>query len=222
MRLVFRNLAPAILIFCPLAAYAQSVAQNNLAANPPKISSSSGACSATFNLKSAGIGDVHAFVVVSLPSGSLLELRGGPSIGGGGSISAPGSIPGSSGPQPSGNPFNCTTSHKWGVVVPYVGPHGKLGTDASGNAFYSPDGIASQVTYRSALGPGAQDNICSMANCMMTTIKALGASCKNYTVGTGALRNSNTLIAFALSSCGVPDPIPANVSAPGWGTRWEQ
>jgi hypothetical protein len=202
-------------------AAAGTVADNNLAANPPLYRSSDTTCTATFQLKPAGIQDHHGYVVVTGPDGKILELRGGPSRGGSGGTSVPGLDTSSSGDQPSGNPFNCVTSHQWGVVVPYVGRHGKLGTDASGGSVFSPDGNVQNPSYTVGIGPGAQKNVCAVANCMMSIIKVFGASCKIYTVGTGQLRNSNTLISLALSSCGVPDPLPAPMSATGWGNTWD-
>ncbi|PDQ20103.1 hypothetical protein CN311_16035 [Mesorhizobium sanjuanii] len=96
-----------------------------------------------------------------------------------------------------------------------------MGTDSSGMKIYSPDGNVSNPLFKVSIGKGAQKNVCAMANCMMTIIKALGASCKLYTVGTGKLRNSNTLISMAMASCGVPDPLPSSMSATGWGNDWE-
>lgn len=216
---ISRYSLPVVVFASFSAASAETVAENNRAGNPPLFTSEDTNCTAEFKLKSAGANDRHGFVVITGPDGRLLELRGGPSQGGSGGSSAPGSSSGS-GPQPSGNPFGCETSSRWGVVVPYVGLHGRLGTDDAGLVIYSPDGVAADVNYSVSIGPGTQPNICKMANCMMTIIKALGASCKNYTVGTGALRNSNTLISLALSSCGVSDPLPAGISAPGWGAGW--
>lgn len=202
----------------PYTVVADTVSQNNLAANPPLFSSSASTCSAEFQLKPAGVKDGHGFVVVTGPDGQKLELRGGPSKGGSDGISVPGSS--GSGDQPSGNPFACATSHEWGVVVPYVGRHGKLGNDSSGADIYSPDGNPN-LLYNTGIGPGAQKNVCVLANCMMTVIKALGASCKLYTVGVGQLRNSNTLISQAMASCGVQDPLPAGMTATGWGNSWD-
>lgn len=222
---VIRNQSAAIFsllvslsIFMPPAS-AASVEEENKAANPPLFPNSATSCQASFKLKPAFVGDHHGFVVIKGPDGKLLELRGGPSNGGSGA-----SVPGapSSGDQPPGNPFNCTTPHQWGVVVPYVGKHGNLGTDSGGTPIYSPDGRSAEHVFNVSIGRGAQPNICAMANCMMTIIKTMGASCKNYTAGTGRLRNSNTLISLALSSCGVPDPLPSPMTATGWGETWEQ
>ena len=204
------------LLLLSVAAAAGPVADNNKAASPPLFPASATACTAEFLLKPAGIDDQHGFVIVTGPDGAKLELRGGPSKGGSGGVSVPGLDPSSSGDQPSGNPFNCSTSHNWGVVVPYVGKHGKLA-----DGIYSPDGNAGTPLYRVGIGPGAQMNTCKLANCMMTVIKAMGASCKIYTVGIGRLRNSNTLISLAMSSCGVADPLPSSMTATGWGNGWE-
>lgn len=200
-------------------AEAETVAEANKAANPPMFSGTPANCKAEFKLKPAGIKDNHAFVVVTGPSGPL-ELRGGPSKGGSGNSSVPGLASPGMGTQPSGNPFNCTTTHEWGVVVPYVGKHGQLNS-GPGTPVFSPDGNPKDVVYSASIGAGAQKDVCAMANCMMTVIKALGASCKIYTVGTGILRNSNTLISQALASCGVKDPLPGTMSATGWGNKWE-
>jgi hypothetical protein len=215
MRLAHAGLYPLLILSLTSAsvAAAGSVADNNLAAKPPLYANNATNCTAEFKLRKLillGIEDSHGFVVVTGPGGKILELRGGPSKG-----------PSGSGDQPPGNPFNCTTSHELGVVVPYVGKHGKLGTDSSGTTIYSPDGNVQNPLYSVGIGPGAQTNVCAMANCMMNVIKALGASCKIYTAGTGKLRNSNTLISLALSSCGVPDPLPASTTATGWGNNWE-
>lgn len=201
-------------------ASADPVAENNKAANPPLFPNGSNACTAQFKLKPAGIKDHHGFVVVHGPNDVVLELRGGPSKGGGLSI-VPGSMSPASGPQPPGNPFNCSTSHQWGVVVPYIGKHGRLAISDSGSTVYSPDGKPEDIVLTANIGSGAQKDICKMANCMMNLMKTLGASCKIYTAGTGKLRNSNTMISLALSSCGVPDPLPAPMKATGWGNGWE-
>jgi hypothetical protein len=203
-------------------ARAGPVAEANLAANPPMYPTDETACTAEFFLKPVLLNDNHGYVVVTGPDGKKLELRGGPSrfdssVG----LAIPGLISLGSGEQPPGNPFNCTTSHKLGVVVPYVGKHGKLATDSSGNAVYSPDGEITTPSFTSSIGKGAQPNTCAMANCMMTVVKAMGQSCKIYTAGTGVLRNSNTLISLAMSACGLPDPLPKPMSATGWGNPWD-
>lgn len=206
--------------------WAASIAESNQVSQPPLFKVSENSCSATLFFKAVHLplpgveDDNHGFIVVDGPNGKKLELRGGPSKGGGVSTWVPGRITASSGDQPTGNPFNCTTTHNWGVVVPYIGPHGKLGTDTAG-AVYSPDGNTPNPTKTIKLGAGAQSNVCKLANCLMTMIKTLGGSCKIYTVGTGQLRNSNTVISTALASCGHADPLPANFRAVGWGTLWE-
>ena len=201
-------------------ASAGSVADNNLASSPPLFKDADTTCTAKFELKPAGVKDGHGYVVVTGPDGKALELRGGPSKGGGGGSSVPGSDQGSSGDQPSGNPFKCIATNKWGVVVPYVGLHGKVGIGPSNTPIYSPDGNVPHPLFSTVIGRGGQKNVCAMANCMMTVIKALGQSCQPYTVGVGKLRNSNTLISQAIASCGVPDPLPASMSATGWGNSW--
>lgn len=212
----------AIAIGLAGSAQADPVAEANLAANPPMYPAEATACTAEFLLRPVILSDHHGYVVITGPDGKKLELRGGPSrfdssVG----LSIPGLVSSGSGEQPPGNPFDCTTSHKLGVVVPYVGKHGRLGTDGSGNAVYSPDGDAATPSFKTVIGKGAQPNTCAMANCMMTVIKAMGQSCKIYTAGTGVLRNSNTLISLAMSACGLPDPLPAPMSATGWGNPWE-
>lgn len=208
-----------------LAGIAQAgpIEDANLAANPPMYAAGATACTAEFLLKPVSlVSDNHGYVVISGPDGEKLELRGGPSkfdssVG----LSIPGLISSGSGDQPTGNPFNCTTTHKLGVVVPYVGKHGLLGSDSGGNPIHSPDGNVSTPAFRTPIGKGAQPNTCAMANCMMTVIKAMGQSCKNYTAGTGVLRNSNTLISLAMAACGVPNPLPTPMTATGWGNPWE-
>lgn len=214
----------ALEIAIGLTGFAQAgpVAEANLAANPPMYPSNETACTAEFFLKPVLLNDNHGYVVVTGPDGNKLELRGGPSkfdssVG----LAIPGLVSSGSGEQPPGNPFNCTTNHKLGVVVPYVGKHGKLATDINGNAVYSPDGEITSPSFSASIGKGEQPNTCAMANCMMTVIKAMGQSCKIYTAGTGVLRNSNTLISLAMSACGVPDPLPKMMSATGWGNPWE-
>ncbi len=200
---------------------AASISESNKILTLPTFKDSDTKCSATLLFKPVTNNDQHGFVVVKGPDGKELELRGGPSKGGGTSAWVPGRISQASGDQPTGNPFNCSTSHKWGVIVPYVGPHGLLGKDAAGNTVYSPDGNVPNPTAAVSLGPGAQANVCKLANCIMTILQAQGKSCKIYTVGVGALRNSNTVVSMALAACGLSDPLPRSISAPGWGSNWE-
>jgi hypothetical protein len=170
MRSHQQRLSVFLVLFVSTAfgAAAGSVASNNMAANPPLYPSVDTGCAAKLELKPAGISDQHGYVVVTGPDGKMLELRGGPSRGGSSNVSAPGLDTSSSGDQPSGNPFGCTTSHPWGVVVPYVGKHGKLGTDDSGRPIFSPDGDVQHPIFSVGIGHGAQKNVCAMANCMMT------------------------------------------------------
>ena len=53
-------------------------------------------------------------------------------------------------------------------------------------------------------------------------MQAAGKSCLPYTVGIGNLRNSNTILSFALASCGVKNPLPAGIKATGWGGSWNK
>lgn len=211
----------ATLILSSKISLADSIAEANQAPDPPIISNSETSCKAGLFFKPVINNSQHAWVVVTRPGGEKLELRAGPQGGGSGSEIVPGLIVSNAAQQPTGNPFECGAGGpSWGVVTPYVGLHGRLGTDASGRDIYSPDGNVATPTAQFDLGSGAQDNICAMANCMMQMIKALGASCKNYQVGT-LPRNSNTVISQALASCGVADPKPINIDAPGWGRSWE-
>ena len=190
----------------------ETVAKQNKAANPPLVDANSRRCAVSLQFTAVLNSDNHAFLVVTRPDGSKTEIRGGPSKGG--SVSG-----GSSGNQPSGNPFACTTTHNWGVVVPYIGRHGLLGKDKVGQDVYSPDGntaTAKQISITAS----AQNNMCQLANCLMQMVAASGRSCQIYTVGTGKLRNSNTIISSALASCGVPDQLPKDLTATGWGNSW--
>jgi hypothetical protein len=156
--------------------------------------------------------DMHGFLVLTRPDGSKTELRGGPSHKGSGDFSDAG---------PVGNPFKCTISTKWGVVVPYIGPHGKLGTDANGSALYSPDGNVADPKGTTQIAKTVDGKKpCVLANCVMQLMSVAGKSCKPYTVGIGDLRNSNTILTFALRACGVTDPLPTGISAPGWDAAW--
>jgi hypothetical protein len=206
---------------CTSQSWAASISESNKILELPLFKQTETNCSASLLFKPVVNSDQHAFVVIQGPDGKTLELRGGPSKGGGTSTMVPGRISAASGDQPIGNPFKCSTSHNWGVVVPYVGPNGPIGKDSAGKDIYSPDGNTPNPTATISLGPGAQGNVCKLANCIMTILQAQGRSCKIYTVGTGALRNSNTVISMALASCGVPDPLPKTISAPGWGSPWE-
>lgn len=198
-------------------ALAVTVAEKNQARNPPAIAGAPDVCKITLAFKPAlleGIDDMHGYLVVTRPDGSKLELRGGPTHKG---PSSPGSL------GPVGNPFNCATPTEWGVVVPYIGPHGKLGTDAAGAAVFSPDGNVSAPSGATAItGSADGKKTCAIAGCLMQVMQAAGKSCLPYTVGTGELRNSNTIISFALASCGVKNPLPAGIQATGWGGSWNK
>jgi hypothetical protein len=209
------------LLFCAAPGRAASISESNKITALPKYADSATQCSASLMFKPVVNNDQHGYIVVKGPDGKELELRGGPSKGGGTSTWVPGRISPSTGDQPTGNPFNCSTTHSWGVIVPYVGPHGVLGTDATGNKIYSPDGNVPKPTATVSLGRGAQPDVCKMANCVMTILQAQGKSCKLYTLGVGALRNSNTVVSMALAACGLADPLPKNISATGWGNNWE-
>ena len=65
--------------------------------------------------------------------------------------------------------------------MPYVGRHGELGVERQETKFTRQTAMFAPL-YRVAIGKGGQKDVCAMANCMMTTIKALGASC-NYICG---------------------------------------
>ena len=211
------TIAGAAAVLVPCYASAASIAESNRVTDPPMYKDRQSSCTATLMFKPVPkLSSVHPFVVVTGPDGKKIELRGGPSRGGG-SDSAPGLISPGSGDQPTGEPFKCVATNKWGVVVTYIGPHGLLGKDAAGHEVFSPDGQVATVTATVPLGRGAQPNVCKLANCMMTILEAQGKSCKPYTLGVGALRNSNTVISMALAACGVPDPLPPTLSAPGWG-----
>jgi hypothetical protein len=217
------------LLFVICAAFAASVvegasvSEENRAADPPLLKSQSGSCKVTLMFKGAVGDDQHGFLVVTRPDGTKTEIRGGPSLGGSGSDRSSGSDQSSSGAQPSGNPFQCKNSENWGVVVPYIGRHGALGKDAKGHAIFSPDGNVMKPNGITPIDKTMDGkSTCMLADCLMTVVKAAGKSCLPYTVGTGELRNSNTIISFALAACGVPDPLPKGISAPGWGGSWEK
>ncbi|TFY99251.1 hypothetical protein EZ313_22055 [Ramlibacter henchirensis] len=192
-----------------------TIEEVNQATSPPLIVGSSQACNTTLAFKPAiaeGFDDMHAFLVISRPDGSKTEVRGGPSQKGSGTSSEAG---------PVGNPFACPVATKWGVVVPYIGPHGKLGTDGSGAAVYSPDGNVPDPKGTTVISKTLDGKkACVIANCIMQVVHAAGKTCQPYTVGVGELRNSNTLVSFALSACGVKDPLPAGITATGWGSAW--
>lgn len=196
------------------AAAAVTVAEKNQVLNPPTMSGAPNACTVTLAFKPAineGFGDKHGFLVIAQPNGSKLEVRGGPSHRG----------PSSPGMGPVGNPFNCNVTTDWGVVAPYVGPHGKLGTTPQGRDVFSPDGNVAAPAGVTAITTSADNKkTCEIATCVMKVVSAAGKSCKPYTVGVGALRNSNTIISFALAACGVSDPLPQGIEATGWGTNW--
>ncbi|MCG6154466.1 RHS repeat-associated core domain-containing protein [Rubinisphaera margarita] len=158
--------------------------------------------------------DRHALIVITAPDGSKIEVRGGPMHG---SSSGPTSR------QEIGNPYDCDEDRDgpWGPVIGYVGPHGFLGRDREGKEIYSNDGRPGQV-YNSVVPIKARGgrSICELANCIMRVAKALGNSCQDYNIGTGKMRNSNTFISSILSTCGVGDPKPKDVVAPGWGEPW--
>jgi hypothetical protein len=195
--------------------YAATIEEKNQVAAIPLVPSTGASCTTTLAFKPAiaeGFDDMHGYLVIGRPDGSQTEVRGGPSHKGSGDPSPMG---------PVGNPFSCTTSSKWGVVVPYIGPHGKLGTDALGAVLYSPDGNVADpkgITKITETLDGKK--ACVLANCIMQVVQAAGKSCQLYTVGVGELRNSNTIISQALAACAVKDPLPAGISAPGWGARW--
>mgnify|MGYP006908207794 CR=1 FL=1 len=192
---------------------ADTVAEHNMAAEPPYVDGSKDSCRVELLFKPAVREDQHAYIIITDPAGKKTEVRGGPSKGGGGSSDG-------SGDQPSGNPFKCKTAHNWGVVVPYIGQHGLLGKDVRGKPLYSPDGNVGTPTKVVSIEKSAQKTSCQLANCLIQSARASGQSCQLYTVGTGKLRNSNTLISTALATCGVADPLPADISATGWGGGW--
>lgn len=210
MRTTFALTGLAAIGVC-FSASAVTVAEKNQATRPPAANGPPEACSISLAFKPAigeGFDDKHGYLVVTQPNGSKLELRGGPSHRG----------PSSSGMGPVGNPFNCSVTTEWGVVVPYVGPHGKLGNDASGKEVFSPDGnVAAPVGVTAITTTADGKKPCAIATCLMQVIQTAGKSCLPYTVGTGELRNSNTIISFALAACGVKNPLPAGIQATGWG-----
>lgn len=205
-------------------AMSEPIAENNKAAAPPLFPSGASGCTLTLMFKPVfgTMQPQHAYVVVDNNSGQKLELRGGPSMGRGSGNWVPGLVSSGAGPQPTGNPFSCSRTDEWGFVVPYIGRHGALGTNSSGESVYSPDGNVAGPTWQGEFNTTAQPNACTLANCLMGMFKALGASCKPYfAAGTAKTRNSNTMVSAALAACGVADPKPASVSAPGWGTSWD-
>ncbi len=197
MRSLF--LVATLLIWNSTTIFADPITDNNKVLAPPLYAEGDRNCTAELLFKPLANIENHAYVVVTGPNGSQLELRGGPEKGG-----------------PTGNPQSCAaTNHPWGAVVAYIGKHGLLA-----EGVHSPDGNVSSPSARVEIGAGAQSNVCKMANCMMTVMKSLGASCENYILGVAKMRNSNTIVSQALASCGVPDPLPNGLTAAGWGESW--
>lgn len=212
----------ALVVLSSSIALSDPIADNNKAAAPPLFPSEATGCTLTLMFKPVVSPHQHAYIVVDGNSGQKLELRGGPSMGRASGNSVPGLVSSGAGPQPTGNPFGCSRTEEWGFVVPYVGRHGALGTDSGGETAYSPDGNVAEPTWRGGFNTSAQSSACVLANCLMGMFKALGSSCKPYySAGTAKTRNSNTMVSSALAACGVADPKPASVSAPGWGVHWE-
>jgi hypothetical protein len=204
-------------------ASALSVVENNKIVNPPLYPGAATTCTATLRFKPVPFTTKqHSFIVVRGPDGRMLELRAGPAKGGPAGTIVPGQSGASSGDQPSGNLFSCGSINDWGAVVHYVGAHGLLGSNAQGQQVFSPDGDVASPTATVQLGRGGQPDICKMANCVMTVMTAQARSCKPYmALGVAVTRNSNTAVSMALAACGVADPKPAAVDAPGWGAPWE-
>lgn len=208
------GLAVVGLLSTGAGAGAITIAEKNQVTNLPTISGAPDACKISLAFKPAigdGFNDKHGYLTVTQSNGAKLELRGGPSHRG----------PSSAGMGPVGNPFGCSTATEWGVVAPYIGPHGKLGVDANGKDVFSPDGNVPAPQSVTAITTSADGKkTCAISTCLMQVIQAAGKSCLPYTVGTGELRNSNTIISFALASCGVKNPLPAGITATGWGGSW--
>lgn len=200
-----KHIYALLVLFTVCPATADVVADNNKSKSPPFYPNNQAQCTAELLFKPVNLpwpvaDDTHSYIVVTGENGTQLELRGGTEKRG-----------------PAGNPFGCAdTGHDWGVVVPYMGKHGKIVDGA-----YSPDGNVTRPVARKPLGRGAQANTCKMANCVMTVMKAMGQSCKKYIVGVARMRNSNTFVSMALASCGVRDGKPGNISASGWGENWD-
>ncbi len=201
-------------------AFGASIAESNQITNLPMFGAAATTCTATLQFKPVRARQQHAYIIVKGPDGKVIELRAGPAKGGP-SGTVPGQISPSAGDQPTGNPFNCAAINEWGAIITYIGPHGPLGTDVTGSTIYSPDGNVATPTATVPLNKGAQADICKLANCMMTVLQAAGRSCKAYMNGSVRIRNSNTAISMSLSACGVDDPRPTSISAPGWGEVWE-
>jgi hypothetical protein len=194
---------------------AETVVGNNKATNPPLVDASKTTCGIELMFKPVPFlpQKQHAYLIITRPDGTKTEVRGGPqySVVDGGTGSSE---------QPPGNPFSCSTTHKIGVVVPYIGKHGLLGKDAGGNDLHSPDGNVLNSTQTAKIPASGARNSCALANCLIESVKASGASCQNYILGTAWHRNSNTIISTALGACAVADPKRADVAAPGWGEPW--
>lgn len=216
-RTLRRLIAPCILCGMSFVASADTIAEKNQVLKPPFVTGTSQSCSLTLAFKPAiseGIDDMHGYLVLTRPDGSKTEIRGGPSHKGSGDLSDAG---------PVGNPFSCPLTTKWGVVVPYVGPHGKIGKDSSGVDLFSPDGnIRDPKGVTNDIKSFDNKKSCVLANCVMQMMHVAGKSCKSYTLGIGELRNSNTIISFALSACGVANPLPPGITATGWGGSWNK
>jgi hypothetical protein len=198
----------------PADTLADLVADSNKAVNPPAFDDSSNKCVIELRFKPTPLpGQTkHAFLVISESDGKQTEVRGGPQKE---------SVSDASSKNASGNPFACDTDHKFGAVVPYIGRHGKLGKGEGGEDVFSPDGEDEDISGRATISQAVLKSSCALANCLVSSVKQSASSCKNYVLGAGWMRNSNTIISTALTTCGVNDPKPKDISAPGWGEEWD-
>ena len=206
-----------------MAAHAVSMAvteddlNGNQAGNPPYITNAAASnCSIEFRCNAVKVGQKHCYLVITNPDGSLTEVRAGPQN--------EGPLPGSDSSMsqgPVGDPCGCGGGGTggWGVVVPYIGPHGP---NARPDGTSSPDGDLQKkpITDRAPVSVPAGMNGCELGNCLMREMNAIGNSCQDYVLGIGWSRNSNTAISTILTRCGAVDPKPDNVRAPGWGEAW--
>jgi hypothetical protein len=189
-----------------------SVEASNLAATPPLVPDENEACTVTLLFKPVLLRSQHSYLVITRPDGTKTEVRGGPSkIGREDRFAIH---------QPSGNPFKCKTNDRYGVVAPYVGLHGLLGQDEKGTDVYSPDGNVATPAHAITIDKSIHKTSCALANCLMQAASSNGKSCQPYDLDTAKMRNSNTLVFTSLTACGVKDPLPLSVSAPGWYTPW--
>ena len=200
-----------IMLQCGIAHSNDIIISNNNAASPPAPDITKNDCTVELGFKKVVVEQLlHAYLVSTDGNGRKTEIRSGPQNVDGSSTAI------------SGNPFNCKNEdHKFGAIVPYIGKHGLLGKDSNGKDVFSPDGNATPVAWV-PIKKSKQPTMCALSACLMNTVSTFTKMCKNYVMlGIDWTRNSNTTVSSALSACGVENPKPDAVNAPGWGQTWE-